>query len=111
MEFKDRLKLLRKERGFTQETLAAMLNVSKQTISGYERGVRRPSFEYLDALSDLFDINLDYLLGSSDDRGSYPRHGDTYDAKVSTEELNLLTAYRSASKDTRQAVRAVLGIK
>ena len=43
--FGERLKFLRDQKGVTQEDLAELLGVNKQTISGYERGVRRPAGE------------------------------------------------------------------
>ena len=81
-EFKDRLQELRLERGLTQQALADMIHVHDaqgmhgMSISGYERGVRKPSFEVLDALADIFNVSLDYLLGNTDHRISYPQHGD-----------------------------------
>lgn len=37
--FQDNLKALRKEKGITQEELAALLNVVRQTVSKWEKGV------------------------------------------------------------------------
>lgn len=79
-EFKDRLKELRIEKGLTQQALADMITVHGpegmhgMSISGYERGVRKPSFEVLDALADIFNVSLDYLLGNTDNRIPYPRY-------------------------------------
>lgn len=73
-EFKDRLKELRQARGWSQSDLAEELKVHKMTISGYERGIRRPDFEVLDNMAEKLDVNMDYLLGASDSRLRYPRH-------------------------------------
>ena len=73
-EFKDRLKELRKAKGWSQSDLATELDVHKMTISGYERGIRRPDFEVLDNMAEKLDVNMDYLLGTSDSRLRYPRH-------------------------------------
>lgn len=73
-EFKDRLKELRKAKGWSQSDLAVELGVHKMTISGYERGIRRPDFEVLDNMAEKLDVNMDYLLGASDSRLRYPRH-------------------------------------
>lgn len=68
--FGERLKFLRDQKGVTQEDLAELLGVNKQTISGYERGVRRPagetSLEVYEKLADYFNVDLMYLLGQSD---------------------------------------------
>ena len=65
--FAERLKQLRKEKGMTQIDLAKAIGVSNGTVAMWETGKRRPSFELLDKLSDVFDRRLDYILGASDD--------------------------------------------
>ena len=117
-EFKDRLKDLRLEYDLTQKDLASLLGVSNMTISGYERGTRRPDFEKLDTLAERFDVELSYLLGSSADRGHYPRHLEAYaralsdlTMKLSPEERAIVKAFRNASDDTKKAVKAVLRVK
>lgn len=64
--FGERLKSLRESKGFTQDELAEKVGVTKQAISQYERGVRRPDFDTLSALCDLFNVSSDFLLGKSD---------------------------------------------
>lgn len=64
--FGERLKSLRESNGLTQDELAEKVGVTKQAISQYERGVRRPDFDTLSALCDLFNVSTDFLLGKSD---------------------------------------------
>ena len=64
--FPERLKQLRKEKGMTQIELAQALGVSSGTVAMWETGKRKPQFETLNRLCDLFDRHLSYLLGSSD---------------------------------------------
>ncbi|MFV3012012.1 helix-turn-helix domain-containing protein [Clostridium botulinum] len=66
--FGDRLKELREEKEMTQEELGKFLNVSRQTISGYEAGAIEPSISNLVKLADIFNISLDYLLGRTKER-------------------------------------------
>lgn len=68
--FAERLKTIRKQKGYTQVSLAEKLEVSKGTIAMWETGKRTPDFETLINLSDLFDVRTDYLLGKSDDSSS-----------------------------------------
>ena len=67
MTFGERVKELRKKNGYTQITLADTLGITKGTVSTWETNSRRPSFEMLSTLCDLFDVRLDYLTGQSDD--------------------------------------------
>ena len=62
MEFNNKLYELRKQKGFSQEELASRLNVSRQTVSKWERGESSPDMEKLVAMSDLFGITLDELV-------------------------------------------------
>ena len=66
MEFKDRLKELRKKRGLSQVALAERLGLSKSTIGAYETGDITPSVEALNAIADFFNVDLDYLLGKEE---------------------------------------------
>ncbi|HDK7218151.1 TPA: helix-turn-helix transcriptional regulator [Clostridium botulinum] len=66
--FGDRLKELREEKEMTQEELGKLLNVSRQTISGYEAGAIEPSISNLVKLANIFNISLDYLLCRTKER-------------------------------------------
>lgn len=63
--FAEMLKLLRVKRGITQEQLASMLEVSRSTIGMYETGSREPDFETSEAIADIFNVDMDYLMGRS----------------------------------------------
>ena len=111
MEFKDRLKDLRVMRDLTQQELADRIGVHVMTISGYERGIRKPDFETLDIIADKFNVSFDYLLGKSDVNTGYPRHGDAFDARMIAYASKLFKAYQKASPDTQAAVRAILHVE
>ena len=66
--FAERLKQLRKEKGMTHIGLAEELGVSKGTVAMWETGRRRPQFETLADLCNLFDVELSYLIGTSEQR-------------------------------------------
>ena len=54
----------RKKLGLSQEELAKKIGVSQKSISKYERGTRRPTYETLTAMSAIFGVSVDYLLGN-----------------------------------------------
>lgn len=62
MELNEKLQELRKQKGITQEELAAALYVSRTAISKWERGTGVPNIESLKALSSYFSISIDELL-------------------------------------------------
>lgn len=63
MGFAERLRDMRKLKGFSQNYLAAYMNVSQVTISNWERGTKEPSFAALIDLANLFGVTCDYMLG------------------------------------------------
>ena len=58
-----RIARLRKEKGMTQAELAEKLNVTAQAVSKWENDQASPDIEMLLALSKIFDITVDDLLG------------------------------------------------
>lgn len=71
MAFGNRLKLLREERGLTQQMIADILKVERPTIAGYETNRKQPDYQKINVLADYFNVSLDYLLGRSDIRNPY----------------------------------------
>ena len=65
MALKDVLKSLRKQKGLTQDQLAAEMGLSKSTISMYENGNRKPDYEVLEAFADIFNVDMNTLLDST----------------------------------------------
>lgn len=66
MEFKNRLKELRKQSTYTQKDIAERLGISVTAYQYYETGKNEPNIEKLKALADMFHVSLDYLMGYSD---------------------------------------------
>lgn len=64
METKDVILELRTRHGLTQEALAEKLYVARQAVSRWETGETVPNIETLKALSLLFDVSINTLLGS-----------------------------------------------
>ena len=66
MDFQDKLKELRKNRGLTQEELAQALFVSRTAISKWESGKGYPNIDSLKAISKYFSVSLDDLLSTDE---------------------------------------------
>ncbi|MDD2235368.1 MAG: helix-turn-helix domain-containing protein [Desulfitobacteriaceae bacterium] len=59
----ERLKTIRKQRGWTQRQVAQKMNISPSTIALYETGDRNPDPLMLTRLADFLDCSVDWLLG------------------------------------------------
>lgn len=64
MELNKNISNLRKAKGFSQESLAEKIKVSRQTISNWELGETSPNPEQLLLLSKILEISVDELLGN-----------------------------------------------
>ena len=97
-EFKDRLKELRTEKGLTQIQLAEELEMSRGTIGNYESGVRKNlRLEDLEAIADYFNVEIDYLLGRTNERPEF-----------SLEQQWVMRCYANADPDTKCAIKTLL---
>lgn len=67
----ERLEELRKDKGFTQQQLAAIVGVTDKTISSYEHCLKEPTSGNLIKLAEALDTSIDYLCGLTDQRISY----------------------------------------
>lgn len=61
-----RLVELRKENGFTQQYVADYLKIDRSNYSKYELGKLEINIEMLIALSKLYNVSTDYILGLTD---------------------------------------------
>jgi len=64
--FNERVKELRTSMNLSLRQLADLSGVSSSSIHAYEIGSRQPTKNSLEALSDVFNCDIDYLLGKSD---------------------------------------------
>lgn len=64
--FSKRLVQLREQRGITQQELADKLEITRQSLSLYEKAERTINIELLAKIADFFDVSTDYLMGRTD---------------------------------------------
>ena len=69
VDFGFRIRTLRKKNNLTQSQLAERLGVTKSVISAYENDLRLPSYDTLIAISRIFKVSTDYLLGVEQNNG------------------------------------------
>lgn len=67
MELRDKLQLLRKQNGFSQEQLADKLGIARQTISKWENGQAVPELNGLITLSNLYGVTIDRIVKDNDE--------------------------------------------
>lgn len=98
--FGKRLKELRELNGYSQEELARQLNISRSRVGMYEQGRREPDFEMLEAIADLFNVNMDYLLKK-----------EALHSELTQDELLILAEYRDSDSQTKEMVKRLLSYR
>lgn len=63
----NRLRQIRKEKGYTQQKVAMDLNISQNSISRYENGTREADYEQLVRFADYYNVSIDYILCRTED--------------------------------------------
>ena len=64
------LKIIRKQKNLNQLKVALDLNISREALSHYENGKRSPDVTMLRALSEYFNVSIDFLInGREFDKG------------------------------------------
>jgi transcriptional regulator with XRE-family HTH domain len=108
MYFNSNIKFLRKRRGRTQDDVAAVLNLKRSTLSGYENGVAQPGIDVLISFSGYFNISIDTLLKIDMTRLSESQLGELergYDAYVKGSNLRVLTT--TVNSENRENIELV----
>ncbi len=113
MILSEKITLLRKQNGWSQEELAEQLGVSRQAVSKWESGASIPDIERVLRLGDLFGVTTDYLL--KDEQEEVERtgkeEGDVAEGvrQVSVDEANaFMELTRRTSARTAAAVAGII---
>lgn len=102
----ENIHVIRKSRGLSQEELALKLNVVRQTVSKWERGLSVPDSEALIALGEALDVPVGTLLGET---VSEPAADDLRALSEKLEVVNLQLAQLRESR-RRTAHRALIAL-
>ncbi len=109
----DKIILLRKKNGWSQEQLAEQMNISRQSVSKWESGASIPDIDKIIVLSKILGVSTDYLLKDEMEDvefvGGSDEPGEEAGRSVSVEEAN---TYMDISKEAapKMALATVLCI-
>ena len=102
MIFADKLILLRKKAGWSQEELADQMNVTRQSVSKWEGAQSIPDLEKMIRLSELFGVSTDYLLKDEIEEAEHttPSNDAPSIRRVSMEEANAFLSIKQGTAKT-----------
>lgn len=104
----ERLTLIRKEKGLSQESLAIEINVSQASIGAYESGKRIPSINILCKYAEYFHTTTDYLLGRTKNRNTLPEKEIVIDLKKLKDYSAVLYDRKSIGKEDVKKIQTVI---
>ena len=112
MNFNERLKKFREDKGLTQVQLSELTGISSRMIQKYESGKSRPRLDAAQKIADALNISADELLGSAqmlvaqaDEK--YGKKG-AMQAKLLTDEITgLFSGGDMASEDMDIMMKAI----
>lgn len=102
--FAAKLKFYLEKNQMSQADLANKLGVGTTSVYNWCSGLKTPRMDKVDKMCEIFHISRSTLIA---DAPVYEEKSISY----SDEEKELISAYRNASEDTKNAVCAVLGVQ
>lgn len=105
----ENLKTLRKNKGYSQEQLAVRLNVVRQTVSKWEKGLSVPDAPMLVEIAEIFSVSVSELLGND-----IEQENKTDTLEVIAQELaklnELMAIEQKKKEETKKKVVEIIGI-
>lgn len=117
-KFNEMLRYLRQRAGYSQQDLADILKISKSTIGMYEQGRRSPDYETLEKIADIFNVDMNFLMGGKEKESVPDYYANPETAKLAQElfenhDLRILfdAARDSDPKDLQMAADLLKRLK
>jgi len=105
----ENLKTLRKNKGYSQEQLAVRLNVVRQTVSKWEKGLSVPDAQMLMDIAEVFSVSVSELLGND-----IEQEIKTDTLEVIAQELaklnELMAIEQKRKEETKKKIIEIVGV-
>jgi len=99
------LRVLREEKGVTQQKVADAIGSNQQSIHKYEIGEYEPDIQTMKLLAEYFDTSIDYLVGGTEIRN---RIVPVEKYELNQQEQNLIDKFRELSPEHRKCLSTML---
>lgn len=106
----DNIKALRKQKGYSQETMASQLNVVRQTISKWEKGQSVPDAYMLEQIAELLEVPVSTLLGDIILEDNTTSRDDEIVTQLAILNAQLANQARNRRRTIRMAVISIIAI-
>lgn len=108
----DRLKQLRIDKNLTQGDLGKLVNITKVSICGYEKGNRTPNLDTLADICEALGVTPSYLMGSEvnvvmESNNEYNYHMSTDEVKLISELRKHKELYNKLTSDPKRTIELI----
>ena len=100
--FKERLRMLRTNKGISVAMLAQEIGLSVSSVQQYESGKRYPSRKVQRIIADYFGVEIDYLIGKTE--ADDIKKIKTFKLSDEARAFEFLRKYRNADDTTKEIV-------
>lgn len=104
------LKTLRKQKGYSQEEAAGRLNVVRQTVSKWEKGLSVPDAAMLVKISELYEISVAELLDAPPDTDGAPLESPPVSREVAEQLSRINEQLVIRNRRSRRIWQIIAGI-
>lgn len=108
MKYGERIKKLREERQISQTHLAEILELSRSSITKYEREEREPSIDVLLKMSDYFGVSVDYITGNTDEDEINTHRLNKMITELAKLDINSFSFHEKFNDEQRISIRGLL---
>lgn len=104
MNTPERLRFLREKAGYSQQTMADMLNIGRTTYVKYETGDSKPTRK-LAEIAAIFNVSVDFILGNElNQNRNIIQTNEIY----TKEEREIIKKYRQLDTDGKNLIAAII---
>ena len=101
----NQIKKLRRQRGWTQAQLADKLNVSTQTVSNWETGLKSPRMGAIEKMATLFNVNESEIISA------YPTASTVKTADLDDDDVIFTYQGKPLSEEDKKLIRRLMNGK
>ncbi len=106
----EKIMMLRKKNGWSQEDLAMKLDISRQSVSKWESTASIPDLDKLIKLSEIFGVSTDYLLKDEIEESEGISAGSFHEEKTELRKVSLEEANQYMNLVVRESVKIAAGV-
>lgn len=100
-DFKEKIRELRKNKGYFQKDIAKALNIEVNTYGAWERGNSEPPIDIIRKLADFYNVSTDYLFDREEEDGRII----IQEPELPSDEKKILEEYRTLSPELKALSR------